>query len=95
MLGSHWIWLPRICAGVGGFDVLGAVPTVTVAVSVGSLAGGATPVRVIFVSLSTDTRNTGTALPSAAAMLTVVMGQPVSAALFLVVKPVPLMTTLS
>jgi len=72
--------------------VLGFVPAVIVADSVGSLAGGATPSTLIVVLFSTVTWPTGTALPSAAAMLTGVVGQ-AAVALSVVMKPVPLMTT--
>jgi hypothetical protein len=71
----------------------GVMPAVTVADSVGSLAGGATP-TVILVLLSTLMLDTGTVLPSAAVMLTGVTGQ-ASVAFSLVIKPVPFMTTLS
>jgi len=65
-----------------------------VAVSVRSAAGGATPVSVIVVLFSTVTAEMGTALPSAAVMVTGVTGQ-AAVALPSVVNPVPVMVTLS
>jgi hypothetical protein len=92
MLGPHWMILPRICA-VLNVPVLGAVPAVIVAVWVGELAGGAIPLMVILVLLSTVTLPTVIGLPSAAMIVTAVTGQPFLADEAAVMKPVPVMVT--
>ena len=71
--------------------VLGAVPTVMVAISLGSLAGGAT-VAVICVALTTVTFDNAITVPLGVVMLTGVTGQN-ALAFAEVVKPVPVIVT--
>ncbi len=81
---------PTICTVA--VAVLGAAPTVTVAISVGSLAGGAT-VAVICVALTTFTFDTATTAPLGVVTLTADTGQNVEVALAVVIKLVPVIVT--